>query len=80
MHRRVLDGLPRLLSMGSKSLPAQVQFINGIIKGLADSHIGKMPEEELYNQLTWIIREITQWRDGDVAESVVGPQVPTVQE
>jgi len=63
--RRVLLGLPNLLALGS-NVPGPFAMINGMIKGMAEMHIGKMPEDYLQGTLTYIIEEITTWRDGQV--------------
>lgn len=61
---RVLDGLPRLLSMG-KQLPGPMSMISGMVQGLAQQHIGKYPEEELQILLQYVEGEIHYWRTGD---------------
>lgn len=66
--QRILKGLPNLLSMGS-GLPGPMSMINGVIKGMAETHIGSMPEDYLQNTLAYIIAEITFWKDGPSAES-----------
>lgn len=62
-------------------------MINGVIKGMAETHIGKMPEDYLQNTLTYIIAELTTWRDGQVTgdtinngESQPPTDIPAVQE
>jgi hypothetical protein len=66
--QRVLNGLPNLLTMGS-GLPGPMGMINGVIKGLAEQHIGSMPEDYLQGTLAYIIAELTFWKDGPSAES-----------
>ncbi len=63
--QRVLLGLPNLLALGS-NVPGPFAMINGMIKGMAEMHIGKMPEDYLQGTLTYIIEEVTTWRDGPV--------------
>ena len=66
--QRVMNGLPNLLSMGS-GLPGPMSMINGVIKGMAEQYIGKMPEDYLQNTLAYIIAELTFWKEGSPAES-----------
>lgn len=64
MAQRVLQGLPNLLGKYSANIPGPIGAINGFINGMLEQHIGKYPDEEMYNQLTQIIDEVTFWRDG----------------
>ena len=66
--QRIMNGLPNLLSMGS-GMPGPMSMINGVIKGMAEQYIGKMPEDYLQNTLVYIITELTFWKDGPPAES-----------
>lgn len=65
MAQRVLQGLPQLLSFGSESnVPGPIGMINGVIQGMAEQHIGKIPEEYLATLLDHVLEEINYWRTG----------------
>lgn len=65
MAQRVLQGLPQLLSFGSDgNVPGPIGMINGVVQGMAEQHIGKLPEEYLATLLDHVLQEITYWRTG----------------
>lgn len=67
-------------------MPGPIAMINGVIKSMAETHIGKMPEDFLQGTLTYIITELTTWRDGVVTGDTISGQsqpptdIPAVQE
>lgn len=46
-------------------MPPQIGLISGMVQGIAEQHIGSIPEDQLAVMLDWVISEIVYWRTGE---------------